>query len=68
MGLIRITDVTAKFDVSSRTLRYYEQMGLLSSICPQFEKYLFYDAEKLERLKQILVLRKPRWVQYYAGF
>ena len=47
MGLIRITDVTAKFDVSSRTLRYYEQMGLLSSICPQFEKYLFYERRSL---------------------
>ena len=43
MELIKITDVTAKFDVSSRTLRYYEQMGLLESIRPQFEKYRFYD-------------------------
>lgn len=68
MGLIRITDVTAKFEVSSRTLRYYGQMWLLSSVHPQFEKYRFYDEVNLEQLKQILVLRKPKWVQYYAGF
>lgn len=55
---MKINDVTAKFDVSSRTLRYYEQMGLMESVRPQFEKYRFYDTDNLERLKQILVLRK----------
>ncbi len=58
MGLMKITEVTEKFGISSRTLRYYEQVGLLQSERPSFEKYRFYDSENISRLKQILVLRK----------
>lgn len=58
MGLMKITEVTEKFEISSRTLRYYEQVGLLKSERPPFEKYRFYDSENISRLKQILVLRK----------
>lgn len=58
MELIKITEVTDKFSVSSRTLRYYEQVGLLESVRPQYEKYRFYDDDNIRRLQQILVLRK----------
>lgn len=58
MDLMKITDVTEKFNISSRTLRYYEQVGLLKSERPSFEKYRFYDGENINRLQQILVLRK----------
>ncbi|WP_312369262.1 MerR family transcriptional regulator [Lachnoclostridium sp.] len=58
MDLMKITEVTEKFGISSRTLRYYEQVGLLQSERPSFEKYRFYDSENISRLKQILVLRK----------
>lgn len=58
MDLTKITQVTEKFAVSSRTLRYYEQVGLLKSERPPFEKHRFYDAENINRLQQILVLRK----------
>ncbi|MNB79056.1 Nodulation protein NolA [compost metagenome] len=58
MDLVKITEVTEKFGISSRTLRYYEQVGLLQSERPAFEKYRFYDSENINRLKQILVLRK----------
>lgn len=58
MDLMKITEVTEKFGISSRTLRYYEQVGLLQSERPDFEKYRFYDSENISRLKQILILRK----------
>ncbi len=58
MDFIKITEVTEKFGVSSRTLRYYEQVGLLKSERPSFEKYRYYDCENINRLQQILVLRK----------
>ncbi len=58
MELIKITDLTNQLSISSRTLRYYEQMGLIQSTRLQFEKYRFYDKENVERIKQIMVLRK----------
>ncbi len=58
MELIKITDLTGQLGISSRTLRYYEQIGLVQSVRLQFEKYRFYDSENIERIKQIIVLRK----------
>lgn len=58
MELMKTTDLTSQLGISSRTLRYYEQMGLIQSIRMQFEKYRFYDNENVERIKQIIVLRK----------
>lgn len=58
MDLIRITELVNQLDISSRSLRYYEQVGLIRSIRPACEKYRYYDAQTIERLRQILVLRK----------
>ncbi|HWT76540.1 MAG TPA: MerR family transcriptional regulator [Mobilitalea sp.] len=58
MDLMKITDLTNDLGISSRSLRYYEQVRLISSVRPDFEKYRFYDAQNIERLKQIIVLRK----------
>ncbi|MGI5899776.1 MAG: MerR family transcriptional regulator [Christensenellales bacterium] len=58
MSLIKITDLTNQFGISSRSLRYYEQVGLIQSVRPEFEKYRYFDDENVERLKQIMVLRK----------
>jgi len=58
MELIRINDVVDRFDISSRTLRYYEEKGLLWSQHPSSSVQRYYDAAALERLKQIIVLRK----------
>lgn len=58
MDLIKITDLTKILGISSRSLRYYEQVGLIKSTRPQFEKYRFYDDKAIERLKQIIILRK----------
>ncbi len=58
MELVKITDLTNQLGITSRTLRYYEQMGLVHSERLQFEKYRFYDRENIERVRQIMVLRK----------
>ncbi len=58
MDLIKITDLTTKLGLSSRTLRYYEQMGLVKSVRREFEKYRYFDDTAVERLRQIMVLRK----------
>ncbi|HBL84685.1 MAG: hypothetical protein A2Y17_11165 [Clostridiales bacterium GWF2_38_85] len=58
MDLIKITELTNKFDISSRSLRYYEQIGLIQSVRLEFEKYRYFNLENIEKLKQIMVLRK----------
>lgn len=58
MELIRINDVVETFGISSRTLRYYEQAGILWSAHPDNKSQRYYDSDALERLKQIIVLRK----------
>jgi DNA-binding transcriptional MerR regulator len=58
MNLIKITDVVSGLNISSRSLRYYEQVGLIQSVRMPFEKYRYYNSENIERLKQIMVLRK----------
>lgn len=58
MDLIRINKVVENFGISSRTLRYYEEMGLLWSNHPDYKTQRYYDPAALERLKQIIILRK----------
>lgn len=58
MDLLCITDASKKFYVSSKTLRYYENVGILKSIRKEDNKYRYYDDEAIERIKQILILRK----------
>lgn len=56
--LIKIRDVSAKYNISARTLRYYEDMGLITSIRSDDYAYRLYNDAALKRLEQILVLRK----------
>lgn len=58
MELIRINEVAESYGLSSRTLRYYEEVGILWSARPENRAQRFYDNAALERLKQIVVLRK----------
>ena len=58
MELLCITDAVKRFGVSSKTLRYYESVGLLQSIRGNDNKYRYYDPATVERIRQILVLRK----------
>ncbi len=60
MDLITITEVSKNFSISTRTLRYYEQIGLLKSIKKDDYAYRTYDDETVKRLQQIIILRKLR--------
>lgn len=55
-----ITQVTRTFGVSTRMLRYYEQIGLLKSQRMEGYSYRVYSEESCQRLKQIIILRKLR--------
>ncbi len=56
--LIKIRDMSSKYDISARTLRYYEAMGLITSTRSDDYAYRLYDEAAVQRLEQILILRK----------
>lgn len=56
--LIKIRDVASKYDITARTLRYYEDMGLITSTRSNDYAYRLYDDAAIKRLEQILILRK----------
>jgi DNA-binding transcriptional MerR regulator/predicted transcriptional regulator YdeE len=56
--LIKIRDLSQKYDISTRTLRYYEDMGLINSTRSDNYAYRTYDEDAVKRLEQILILRK----------
>jgi len=58
MELQTISKVSEYFNVSTRTLRYYEKIGLLKSLRMDDYAYRVYDGCAILRLEQILILRK----------
>ncbi len=60
MKLTTISDISRKMNISTRTLRYYEQIGLIESVKKDDYAYRTYDESTVRRLQQILVLRKLR--------
>lgn len=60
MKLYTISQVSKSFHVSTRTLRYYEEIGILPSIKKEDYEYRAYDNNSLIRLQQIIILRKLR--------
>lgn len=56
--LIKIRDISIQYGVSTRALRYYEDMGLIKSIRSDNYAYRLYDEAAVQRLEQILILRK----------
>ncbi|MDF2629074.1 MAG: hypothetical protein K0R39_2905 [Symbiobacteriaceae bacterium] len=57
-GLAKINDVALQYHVSTRTLRYYEEIGILASCRSDAEQPRFYSPEQVRRLEQILALRR----------
>jgi len=57
-NLTKIKDVSAQYDITARTLHYYEKMGLISSIRSDSSGHRLYDEAALTRLRQVLILRK----------
>ncbi len=56
--LIKIREVTERYNIPARTLRYYEDMGLIESARVADYAYRLYDQRALKRLEQIFILRK----------
>lgn len=57
MELLSISRVSQMFHISTRTLRYYEQIGLITPQKKENFAYRTYDEEAIVRLQQIIVLR-----------
>jgi len=55
--MLRIGEAARKYDISNRTLRYWEDMGILKSTRTEND-YRYYDDENTTRIKQIVLLRK----------
>lgn len=60
MNLTTISDLTRTYGISTRTLRYYEQMGLIQSVRQEDYAYRAYDEKACRRVGQIVLLRKLR--------
>ena len=60
MSLITISEISRDMNISTRTLRYYEQIGLIESTKKDDYVYRTYDEAAVMRLQQIVVLRKLR--------
>ena len=57
--LMKIGDVTSQFGISHRSLHYWESVGILQSSRAEND-YRYYDEENLQKIRQIVLLRKLR--------
>jgi len=55
-----VSTVSKNLSISSRMLRYYEQVGLIESQRMEDYAYRVYDEAAIRRLRQIIILRKLR--------
>jgi DNA-binding transcriptional MerR regulator len=55
--LLRIQEVSAEVGLTARSIRYYEELGLLKPAARSEGAYRLYDADDLERLRFIKGLR-----------
>ena len=60
MEEMTISQVSQSLGISTRMLRYYEKVGLISSSRREGYSYRIYDDNAVTRIKQILLLRKLR--------
>lgn len=60
MELQKASQVSKDYGISTRMLRYYEQVGLIQSLRKDDYAYRVYDESSIIRLRQIIVLRKLR--------
>ena len=56
-GLFRIQKVAAELGLTTRSIRYYEEIGLLEPAARSEGDYRLYDADDLDRLRYIKGLR-----------
>ncbi|MDR0468516.1 MAG: effector binding domain-containing protein [Peptococcaceae bacterium] len=55
--MLRIGEAARQFEISNRTLRYWEEKGILRSTRTE-SGYRYYDSENTARIRQIVLLRK----------
>ena len=55
-----ISQVSKSYGISTRMLRYYEQIGLIESFRRDDYAYRMYNEAAISRLRQIIILRKLR--------
>ena len=55
--MLKIGEAAKQFNISNRTLRYWEEVGILESSRMEND-YRFYDNENVNRIRQIVLLRK----------
>jgi len=55
--LLRIGDLAERTGVTPRTVRYYEELGLLPRSVREHGKHRTYDADDVERLRELTRLR-----------
>lgn len=59
--LIKINDVARKYNITKRSLRYYEEIGLLKSTRLGASQSRYFDEASINRLEQILLLRSVKF-------
>ncbi|WP_143754818.1 helix-turn-helix domain-containing protein, partial [Listeria seeligeri] len=52
-----MTQVAKEYEISTRMLRYYEQVGLIKSLRKDTYAYRMYDEGAVIRIRQIIILR-----------
>jgi flagellar biosynthesis component FlhA len=60
LQLQTVSTVSKNLGISTRMLRYYEQIGLIESKRKENYSYRVYDETAVKRLRQIILLRKLR--------
>jgi len=58
MDLQTVSEISRKYGISTRMLRYYEQSGLITSRKKEGYSYRVYDEPAIRRLQQVVILRK----------
>lgn len=58
--MLTISTVSKELGITTRMLRYYEQIGLIDSFRKDDYAYRVYDETALKQLKQIIILCKLR--------
>ena len=60
MENLTISQVSRMYGVTPRMLRHYEKLGLIRAKRREDYAYWVYDEEAVQRLQQIIILRKLR--------
>ena len=56
--LFKIGEVSSICNISIKTLRYYEELGIIKPVeIDRFTGYRYYDAENIKNLKKVLLLK-----------